>query len=98
MDLGLWVVEPGVEFQWGGARVEGAVLLGLEDEAVVDVGGDGAESEGLGGGETGVGGDLAGGDSAGVDDEVGGCGESDFGAFDDFAGADVEVAIFGMNR
>src|SRR5690606_13456924 len=92
VDLGFWVVETGVELQWGRTGVERTVFLGLKDEAIVNVGINSTESERSSFRNAGVGGNLVGGDSTSIHDEVAGCGEGNFGAFDDLAGTNVEVA------
>ena len=81
--------------QGEGARVERDDVGRVEDEAVVEGGGGGAEVEGrvwFGGG--GVGGDGAGGDGVGVEGEVLVCGEGD-GVAVDGGGGGVQVEVAG---
>lgn len=82
----------------GAARVDGhgAGGLGVQHEAVVDVGLGVAEDEGRVGAalELGVGRGARGGDAVGVDGEVGVGGDADLGAGDGGGWGEVEVAVF----
>ena len=81
--------------QGKGARVERDDVGRVEDEAVVEGGGGGAEVEGrVGFGGGGVGGDGAGGDGVGVEGEVLVCGEGD-GVAVDGGGGGVQVEVAG---
>ena len=93
MDLGVGVVEADelVEGLRAGVDLDAARIV-VDDEAVVRLGGFGAQGELFVGVELGVGLDGACGDGVVVDDLVEVAGKSDAGAFDRRAAGDVEVA------